>query len=804
MSKNSNTQQNEQKPYFKIIFDSEQSEYVNSTLVFKEMVKKYVYQLNYYQSQIMISDLILLWESGQLKDKLNISGYIELKSLFQDFFQIQASKNTSTILPICFINKEGNKRQIITKYQVDTKLKSLEKQFDELLPKLSQYIDFNGKELNVVIDTALNIQQQQLQLIQSKYSQPNLDSYIQKRYFFKLYFTNPKKDYEQLSEGYFNEIFQSIKNVKSSLYKISVYDLLIEADFNTLKSVYFQVKNQSALEHFQIQQSIIGDLQLNNYFLTQLFISEQNIQNKNIQNKFLTEKNQEEYIQVQINEELNSFDLFQKAFQTNNAQIDLKFLKFKEELINQLKIKFWVFENEIPQNNDEFDNKIKEIFNNYSKAISIKIPFNRQFQSLIQSIIDNDKMEELIEQILNNKINQIDKYVLDKFQNQNFPELKTELGKIYEGNKQMYLIQLRNNPLIIQQVDIIMDYCTRINIIIQILRPQTQMTIDFTNSDQQDYLKQLFQQNFENCQDLGFDGQFFLESLQQTNKFCPLLSIDKSTSFKKYKKKFLVERQRKQALEKKIENQKKQKVAVKLQFLNYEKVNIFNFLKNQDYDQQQLSLYENNTWNQFQDSLIKECGIYLETQGKRLRELKFNEEKIKAQELCKVMQIPFQFIERIFNNSYEQMKEDDVIQDFASLFLEIRKEDIQCLKELQKYVEIDGGIIDNRKQELKEFFEQKGQIDYESLDDLRRGVESMFQQNRLDRFGKYFNAKDSILKIQQEFNKECNELLQSPLQFNQFKLEQSQLGLEIKEINKIIINFYEKQLIDYLRQVLLQ
>ncbi|CAD8083008.1 unnamed protein product [Paramecium sonneborni] len=791
---NKNTVYVEKVPTFCFLFDSLQSEYLNGTQKYKSTItlqnksKEFQYQTFNFVTQIMISDLILFWETGYLKDKLNVSGYINLISLFDNFNRNSNRYNKQYILCFQYINKENEKLSIISQHQVVCNYcTSFKQQFEELLPKLSQYIDKNGKELIDVINQALNIQKNLIHKIQQKYKTHELMKNIQKRFLFKLYLSNPQNDEEQQSETYFEEIIEKHKKIGNLPYFVYITDQLIEADFNTLQFVYNSIKDQSAFEYFNQQQNIIDDLELNNYLLNCLKNSEINIKDEKNQTEFLKQQNKEIYIQKLINLPIER---------------DQNFNQFKDEFINQLKIKFWIFQNELTQNDDQLNHKIKQIFNKYSRAIFIKIPLTRQFQSLIKKIIDDEDKEGLIEYMLEQKINKIHKYVEDKLQKYNLSKLNTDLGNIYKGNKQIYLQKLKNNLIITQQVDIIMDYCARIRILIEQLRPSA--LVDFTDSDQQDYLIELLKFFFPNYNNLDQDVNFIQELSLITNKFCPLLSIGKSSSFKMYKKNFEEKQQQQQNLLKFIEKSQK-KADFKLQFLNYERVNIYQCFDDiQDFNQLQNALYQNNKWDQFQKLLIKETKIQLEIQGKKLRKEKFNEEKNKIKQICAEKQIPFKLIETIYKYSYQEMKENENMEKIFSFFKQIIDEDYESLSELQKYVEIDKQEIDNRQKQINEYLEQQVEKAYQSIQEFEEEVTNLVTKCRQNQFKKQYIQKKLIQKIQQVFNNECESILQNPPTFNQFKLEISNQEQEIQDIDSKIVEFYENQLMDYLKKQFLQ
>ncbi|CAD8180474.1 unnamed protein product [Paramecium pentaurelia] len=539
-----------------------------------------------YTSEIMICDLILLLELGQLNNqKLNISGYFELMNLIQD----KAKCNQHCILKYCLINKnEQGNFQLVSKIKPHINYPSLIDQIDEFQAKLSQLVDENqGQDLDEIFNQALVIQEKFKSPIKPSLQNEKdaMFSCIQNRFFIKQNLLNKQFSEQQDSLEYFKYIYNVIEN-QNCFYQILVQ--LIEADFSTLKYINEFVKN------FKNQEGsiIINDFELNNYYIINLQHAEQKIKEKNIQVEWQQSENK-----IQFFQNIKNYQNLQgNQFRNNQNYLseNIYFTNFQKALIKELKIKFWIFLYEQDQNYlVEFGEEIVKIFNKYQISIILKSENQLHFQKFIKIILDCDEMNGVIERILEYKINLIHKYVQENFKNKQ-NELNKKLDELYQINKRIYLPELKNHPSLIQQLDIIFDYCKRIQIMIQNLDSSEE--VDFTNSNQLKILS-IFIQNIYHYTEQD------RELSQFTNKFCPNLSISKSTQFQKYFKK-IEQKIAKQKLLEQFNNKQKNEFEPKNLFYS---INIQKLMKApQTFDQLQCALYQNTTWDNFHNSLIQE------------------------------------------------------------------------------------------------------------------------------------------------------------------------------------------------------
>ncbi|CAD8077016.1 unnamed protein product [Paramecium primaurelia] len=539
-----------------------------------------------YTSEIMICDLILLLELGQLNNlKLNISGYFELMNLIQD----KAKCNQHCILKYCLINKnEQGNFQLVSKIKPHINYPSLIDQIDEFQAKLSQLVDENqGQDLDEIFNQALVIQEKFKSPIKPSLQNEKdaMFSCIQNRFFIKQNLLNKQFSEQQDSLEYFKYIYNVIEN-QNCFYQI--LGQLIEADFSTLKYINEFVKN------FQNQEGsiIINDFELNNYYIINLQHAEQKINEKNIQVEWQQSENK-----IQFFQNIKNYQNLQgNQFRNNQNYLseNIYFTNFQKALIKELKIKFWIFLYQQDQNYlVEFGEEIVKIFNKYQISIILKSENQLHFQKFIKIILDCDEMNGVIERILEYKINLIHKYVLDNFKNKQI-QLNKKLDELYQINKRIYLPELKNHPSLTQQLDIIFDYCKRIQIMIQNLDSSEE--VDFTNSNQLKILS-IFIQNIYHYTEQD------RELTQFTNKFCPNLSISKSTQFQKYFKK-IEQKIAKQKLLEQFNNKQKNEFEPKNFFYS---INIQKLMKApQTFDQLQCALYQNTTWDNFHNSLIQE------------------------------------------------------------------------------------------------------------------------------------------------------------------------------------------------------
>ncbi|CAD8053103.1 unnamed protein product [Paramecium primaurelia] len=744
---------------------------------------------------------MLLFEYGHLKEKLNISGYFQFENLIRDF--IRQQQNKQTILNQCLINKnQDNKIYIVSKIVLTDNYTTLNEQYDELLPKIQQFVDQDkGKELNVVLKSAFDIQSQINKYLEKfqQFNNQDLMTHIQKRFFMKQYLKQ-QTDQQDKYLGYFKDINEQLKKLK--LYQQNqIIDLLIEADAETLEQVYNCIKIEKALQFqfLQEQQNIISDLELNNYFLASLYITDQIISDQNVLEEWLIQENKNQYILEIFNDTLKDLEGYQISFQDNSNQQDKRFIKFKEALLNQLKERFWIFSEEITQFNEDVQlkNEINNLFNRYYKSICLKLQFNNLLEKLIQIILDNDSMEGIVERILELKIQNINKYVLDLVDKYNLVDIDKKLSQLYQKKKHRYLKQLKNRPIFFQQVDIIIDYCNKTSTMIEM--ENSQALIDFTNSNQQQILEFHLMQTLYNYDNLYSDEQFLPELFKQTNKFCPDLSILKSTQYVIFQQKIQFMRLKQ---EKRIGKQQ-QKQKNKLQYLDYEKLDIKKVIQqHQNSEQSPAVIYENRIWNQFHNQIISECNIILDQEIKKKRNKAFDEQKKKYQSNYEQYSlIPFDWIETIFSKSYEEMKEEETMKNIDDIFKNCEKEEENYFKELQEYVEFENDIIKNRNKQIKEYFNSLGKKNYETIKELEEDLKNLIKLNREQLFKQQYLIKNSIQEINQEYIKQCQEILKyPPTHLQQYKVDkQTQLN-DLRDINNQILSFYGEQLINHLKQ----
>ncbi|CAD8171161.1 unnamed protein product [Paramecium pentaurelia] len=743
---------------------------------------------------------MLLFEYGHLKEKLNISGYFQFENLIKEFIRFQSNKQT--ILNQCLITNQDNKNYIVSKIVLTDNYTSLNEQYDELLPKIQLFVDQDrGKELNFVLKSAFDIQSE-LNKYLEKFQQLNnqeLMTHIQKRFFMKQYLKQ-QMDQQEKYQSYFKDINERLKKLKP-YQQNQIIDVLIEADAETLEQVYNCIKIEKALQFqfLQEQQNIISDLELNNYFLTSLYIIDQIISDQTVFEECLKQENKNQYILETFNDTLKDLEGYQISFQDNSNQQDNRFIKFKEALLNQLKKRFWIFSEEITQFNEDVQlkNEINQLFNRYYKSICLKLPFNNLLEKLIQIILDNDSMEGIVERILELKIQNINKYVLDLIDKYNLVDIDKKLSYLYQKKKHKYLKQLKNRPLFFQQVDIIIDYCNKTSTMIEM--ENSQALIDFTNSNQQQILEFHLRQTLSNYENLYSDEQFLPELFKQTNKFCPDLSIVKSTQYVIFQQKIQYMRLKQ---EKGIGKQHK-KLKMKLKFLDYEKLDIEKVIQqHQNSEQSPAVIYENRIWNQFHNQIISECTKFLDQEIKKKRNQAFDEKKKKYKSNYEQYSlIPFDWIETIFRNSYEEMKEEETMKNIDNIFKNCEKEDENHFKELQEYVELENDIINTRNKQIKEYFNSLGKKDYETIKELEADLKNQIKFNREQLFKQQYLIKNSIQEIYQEYIKQCQEILKyPPTHLQKYKVDkQTQLN-DLRDINNQILSFYGKQLINHLEQ----
>ncbi|CAK74112.1 unnamed protein product (macronuclear) [Paramecium tetraurelia] len=673
-------------------------------------------------------------------------------------------------------------------------------QYDELLAKLSKFVDHDkGKDFSFIINSAFDIYSK-INANISTLNDNEIIDIIQKRFFIKQQLKQNKEN-EGKYINYFKEINQKLKSLQF-YQQIQIQDLLVEADAETLEQVYHYVQNQTALQfQFQFQeQRMISDQELNNYFLTSIQISEQILSDKTVVEQFLNLEDKNQYIQNKYNEIFKFLESYQISFGDNINNQDQKFIMFKQEFINQLKQKFWIFEKELCLycKDDQLNNEIKKTFNQYYKSICLKLPFKQQFQELIKIIIENDKMEGIVERILDFKISTINKYVLDHIAKYNIPEIDKKLEQLYQKKKQKYLIILKNTPIYLQQVDIVITYCNKISTMIAL--ENSQAIVDFTNSDQLKIIQSYLSMFVPNYEYLNTDEQYLVQLFQETNTFCPDLSILKSTQFLAFSQKiqFRIPKQEIQ-----IELGKQQdKEKLDLKYLNYEKLDIKNVLSQyKDFDQLPSLLYENRIWDQYHKLLISECVKFLDEQQKQRKNQRYNEQKKKLKMQYEMdFFIPFGWIENIFLKSYDESKEEDLMKKIDVFFLEVGEDEEEQLKALRAYGDIEDNIIKNRKQQIREYFHSLNPKNYQSIEELKKDVIIEIQRNREQQFKQFYELKNLIDNIDKEYLKKCQEIfIQPPSHFVRFKVDKQTQSNDIMDINNKILSFYNEQLLNCLK-----
>ncbi|CAD8189680.1 unnamed protein product [Paramecium octaurelia] len=780
---------------------SKQSQNLENCYSTKIKDKKYNFMNIYYKDQIMICDLILLWEYGCLKEKLNTNGFHQFWILMREFHRQQ--QNKQTILNCCTIRKLENKFLISTDFSLNINYKTLLQQFDELLIKLQQFIDHDkGKDLAFIINSAFEIYSKLNANVQTLNENEIIDG-IQRRFFIKQYLKQ-SNDNEGKYMSYFKEINLKLKNLQF-YQQIQIYDLLIESDAETLEQVYIYVKNETALQfQFQVkEQRIINDLELNNYFLASLQITDQIIQDKTVAEEFLRMEMEDknEFIQNKFNGMLKELENYQITFHDNINNQDQRFIKFKEELINQLKLKYWIFEKELTLycQDDQLNNYINKTFNRYYKSICLKLPIKKLFQEFIQIIIDNDKMEGVIARILDFKIQSINKYVLDHVQKHNIVDIDQKLEQLYKKKKQKYLVKLNNNPIYLQQVDIVIDYCNKISTMIAI--ENSSAIVDFTNSNQLQLLQSFLSIVVPNYEYLSHDEQFLLELFKETNKFCPDLSIVKSTQFLVFQQKIQF-RIPKQELQTIVDNEQIQE-RIKLKYLNYEKFDINKLLSQyKDFKQSPSLLYDNRIWEEHHKSLISECVNFFVEQAQQQKRQRLNEQKKKLQQKYEsYFLIPFGWVEIIFLKSFEESKEEELMKKIDVFFLKMTEEEEQELNTLKTYGDIEDNVIKNRKQQIREYFHSLEKKNYQSFEELKQDVKIEIKKNREQQFKQIYELKYYIDFVHQEYLKICQEIfIQPPTLFERFKVEKQAKSNEMVDIKVQVMSFYKEQLLNHLRQ----
>ncbi|CAD8170892.1 unnamed protein product [Paramecium octaurelia] len=776
------------QPQFEFIFNRELSQNID-----KQEFEKFKCQSILYCQEIMICDLMLLLENGKMMNqKLSIAGYLKLMDLIKEFRYIQKSKNQFTLLNYCVIKNIDGQLLIESKFKFKQYYPSLENQIDELQAKFSQFVDQKnnkGQDLEEILKGASNIYSQFSS--PKKENQNNIKNelfyYIQDRFFAKQFLIHDSDEEQKKSLQYFQDIF---KIIQCSPNYEQILDLLIEVDFTTLEQIQQFVK-QKEFQHSEV--CLMNDFELFKYYIV-LLKSAQFDQQK-IKDGYAKCQNQEDkrqYIDNQINNLDNLMSSQNKVSDPQDSN------KFQQSLINQLKIKFWVFfdydlEDQKLQSNRrkiKIKDKIYVIKTKYSNFISLKQDNKYQFEKFVQTIINDEDMEQIIEEIIELKIEIIHENVRTSLKN---GDLKKHLEELFNVNKKLYLPLLKNHPTLKQQVDILLDYCERIKIMIQNLN-QKQL-VDFKQDEQLIILRKQLESTQNVNTDLYIESQEELQEL--TNRFCPNLCIFKSTRFQRFKQR-IEQKISKQMLWNQINSREMSEAKSKMpaEFFNQYQFPLSKYMtKRQGLDQLRCGFYCNKTWNNLQDSLKKEL------QNQIKQDQKFADEKAKMyKQYQNRIFIPIEKIDLIYKHNFDQKNEKKIMEEIAQFFDKKRQEEECFLKDLQEYVELADEFIKTLDQEKNDYFKQQflNYTEYKSIEEMQDDVQKIIQNFRKLKFQKYEDDKSLIEKIHKDYMHKCQEVLKIiPQDFKRFKLaKQNREDLDKK---KKIIEFYGSQLLEFLK-----
>ncbi|CAK63543.1 unnamed protein product (macronuclear) [Paramecium tetraurelia] len=772
---------------FEFIFNSELSQNIDS--VYQQNLEGFKCQSILYNQEIMICDLMLLLEDGKLKnDKLSISGYFKLMDLIQDFVQIQTQQNQFSLLNYCVIKYKDGKLLVESKIKFDIHYPSLTNQIDELQAKFSQFVDqttTQGQELEEIIRKA--------SLIYSQYNSPITKNqinnknnqvfyYIQNRFFMKQYLINQSIEEQNKSLQYFQQILAIIQSQPNCQ---QILDKLIEVDFTTLEQIQQFVKQQE-FQHSEL--CIMDDFELNKYYIVHLQTAkslQQKIKEKNAYAEYQKQEDKKKFIQNQLN------DI--KATQQSHPN-------FLKSFFNQLKLKFWVLLDVPYQEQNEYYHKeiktlevdlksqIHQITKQYSESIKLKYENKHQLEKLVKIIVNHNDIGKIIGKIFEFKIKLIHQYVQASLTfNKN--EFEKNLDELYEVNKKIYLPQLQNHPSIKQQVDIILDYCERIKIMIQ--NKYQNVEVDFKQKEQMNTLLKLLESI--NYQNTDLQDKQEKELYELTNRFCPNLCISKSSRFQIFKNR-IEQKISKQKLWTKITSKQKSEIKA-VEFQNQYQFPISNFMENsQNLDQLMCAIYANNTWNSLRNSLQVELQKQIE-----LDQYAEQKEKIYKQYQDRIF-IPIEKFDVIFKIHFEQQNEKKIMEEIDQFFDKKRQEEGQILRDLQEFVELTDEFIKSLDQEKNDYFQQQfvNKPEYKSIEEMQDDVQKLIQDFRQLKFQKYYDFKSLIETIHKEYIHQCQYVfINSPSNFKRFKLEKQ--NKEDKDIKKKIIEFYGSQLLENLK-----